>query len=292
MALDQFADPRLTAKARSAALLDAEQEGILARAWRDYRDKAALDKLITSYMRLALSMAAKFRRYGASMPDLTQEAAMGLMKAAEKFDPDRGVRFSTYAMFWIKAQLQDYVMRNWSMVRTGSTTSQKSLFFNMSRVEARLLREAAAQGETLQGQAMRAAVAAELGVPVGDVAMMEGRLSGSDASLNATQAADEDGREWIDVLEDESSQAADLFAKSHDRMVLRDHLAQAMQTLTPRERLIVRERQLVDAPRTLESLGSELNLSKERIRQLEAAAFAKLRRSLEAQGAGPQAFLR
>ncbi|MGV8987718.1 MAG: RNA polymerase factor sigma-32 [Cypionkella sp.] len=292
MAQDQFADPRLTAKVRSAALLGAEEEGILARAWRDSRDKAALDKLITSYMRLALSMAAKFRRYGASMPDLTQEAAMGLMKAAEKFDPDRGVRFSTYAMFWIKAQLQDYVMRNWSMVRTGSTTSQKSLFFNLRRVEARLMREAAAQGEALKGQALRVAVAVELGVPLGDVAMMEGRLAGSDASLNATQAADEDGREWIDVLEDDSSQAAELFAKSHDRLVLRDHLTHAMQALSPRERLIVRERQLIEAPRTLESLGAELNLSKERIRQLEAAAFAKLRRSLEAQGAGPAAFLR
>lgn len=292
MAFEQFADPRLTAKARSAALLDAEQEAALARAWRNHGDKAALDKLITAYMRLALSMAAKFRRYGAAMPDLTQEAAMGLMKAAEKFDPDRGVRFSTYAMFWIKAQLQDYVMRNWSMVRTGSTTSQKSLFFNLRRVEARLSREAAARGEPLEGMALRAAVAVELGVPLHDVAMMEGRLAGSDASLNATQASDEDGREWIDVLEDDSTQAADLFAASHDRTVLRHHLTQALQTLSPRERMIVRERQLVDAPRTLESLGAELKLSKERIRQLEAAAFAKLRRSLEERGAGPGAFLR
>lgn len=292
MPLDQFADARLTAKARSASMLDAEQEATLARAWRNHGDKAALDRLITSYMRLALSMAAKFRRYGASMPDLTQEAAMGLMKAAEKFDPDRGVRFSTYAMFWIKAQLQDYVMRNWSLVRTGSTTSQKSLFFNLRRVQARLMREAAARGEALEGEALTEAVAAELGVPVHDVAMMEGRLAGSDASLNATQASDEDGREWIDVLEDEGAQAADLFAARHDRSVLRDHLSQALQTLTPRERLIVRERQLVAAPRTLESLGAELRLSKERIRQLEAAAFAKLRRSLQEQGAGPEAFLR
>lgn len=292
MALDQFADARLTAKARSATMLDAGQEAALARAWRDNRDKASLDKLITSYMRLALSMAAKFRRYGASMPDLTQEAAMGLMKAAEKFDPDRGVRFSTYAMFWIKAQLQDYVMRNWSLVRTGSTTSQKSLFFNLRRVQARLVREAAARGEMLEGETLSLAVAAELGVPLHDVAMMEGRLAGSDASLNATQASDEDGREWIDVLEDEGAQAADLFAAIHDRNVLRDHLSQALQALSPRERMIVRERQLVAAPRTLESLGAELKLSKERIRQLEAAAFAKLRRSLEDRGAGPDAFLR
>ena len=292
MAFDQFADPRLIAKARSAALLDAEQEATLARAWRNHGDKAALDKLITAYMRLALSMAAKFRRYGAAMPDLTQEAAMGLMKAAEKFDPDRGVRFSTYAMFWIKAQLQDYVMRNWSMVRTGSTSSQKSLFFNLRRVEARLSREAAARGEPLEGMALRAAVAVELGVPLHDVAMMEGRLAGSDASLNATQASDEDGREWIDILEDDSTQAADLFAASHDRTVLRDHLTHALQSLSPRERMIVRERQLIAAPRTLESLGAELKLSKERIRQLEAAAFAKLRRGLEEQGASPAAFLR
>ena len=292
MAQEQFADIRLTAKVRAAALLGAEQEANLARAWRDNRDKAALDTLITAHMRLALSMAAKFRRYGAAMPDLTQEAAMGLMKAAEKFDPDRGVRFSTYAMFWIKAQLQDYVMRNWSMVRTGSTTSQKSLFFNMRRVEARLVREAAAEGRVLEGQDLRQAVAVELGVPLGDVAMMDGRLSGSDASLNATQASDEDGREWIDVLEDDSTQAADRFATTHDRAVLRDHLTFALKTLSPRERMIVRERQLVEAPRTLESLGQELKLSKERIRQLEAAAFAKLRRALEAQGASPREFLR
>jgi RNA polymerase sigma-32 factor len=297
MALDNGSDPslaadrKLSARARSAALLTAEEETMLARAWRDKADKAALDRLITSYMRLAMSMAAKFRRYGASMPDLTQEAAMGLMKAAEKFDPDRGVRFSTYAMFWIKAQLQDYVMRNWSMVRTGSTTSQKSLFFNLRRVEARLAREAAGQGTPLEGAALRAAVAVELGVSLHDVAMMEGRLAGSDASLNATQSADEDGRAWIDSLEDDSVQADELFAQNHDRAVLRHHLTAALQSLSPREQLIVRERQMVEAPRTLESLGVELNLSKERIRQLESAAFAKLRRSLEAQGAGLSAFM-
>lgn len=292
MAADHVADPRLTARARSTALLTAETEAALARAWRDHRDKAALDRLITAYMRLAMAMAAKFRRYGAGMPDLTQEAAMGLMKAAEKFDPDRGVRFSTYAMFWIKAQLQDYVMRNWSMVRTGSTTSQKSLFFNLRRVEARLSREAAGRGEVLEGLALRHAVAADLGVSVQDVAMMEGRLAGSDASLNATRAADDEGRAWIDLLEDDSHQAAELFAARHDRAVLRDHLTQALRSLSARERMIVRERQLIDQPRTLESLGLEMKLSKERIRQLEVSAFAKLRRALEAQGAGPAAFLR
>jgi RNA polymerase sigma-32 factor len=280
MSYDQFADARIRLQARRVAMLTAEQEGHLARAWRDQGDRAALDQLIGAYMRLALSMAAKFKRYGAGMGDLTQEAALGLMKAAEKFDPDRGVRFSTYAMFWIKAQLQDYVMRNWSLVRTGSTTAQKSLFFNMRRVEARLIREAAARGEVLEGEALHLAVAGELGVSLGDVRMMEGRLQGSDASLNAVQG-DEEGREWIDVLEDDRPED---FVGPRDRVVLRQHLASALAALSPRERLIICARQLTEEPRTLESLGSELNLSKERIRQLEAAAFGKLRRRLEADG--------
>ena len=285
MALDGYTDQILPRQARKAELLDADSEKALARAWRDTADKAALHRLVTAYMRLAISMAAKFRRYGASMNDLTQEAAIGLMKAAEKFDPERGVRFSTYAMWWIKAQLQDYVMRNWSLVRTGSTTAQKSLFFNLRRVEAKLRREAEARGETLAGDGLRVAVAAELGVSLAEVAMMEGRLAGSDASLNATQASDEDGREWIDVLEDEGAQAAELFETKHDGATLRGQLGKALEGLSDRERLIVRERQLVEQPRTLESLGQELNLSKERIRQLEAAAYGKLRRSLEADGA-------
>ena len=285
MALDGYTDQILARQARKAELLDGDTERALARAWRDHGDKAALHRLVTAYMRLAISMAAKFRRYNANMNDLTQEAAIGLMKAAEKFDPDRGVRFSTYAIWWIKAQLQDYVMRNWSLVRTGSTTAQKSLFFNLRRVEAKLRREAAARGETLQADGLRVAVAAELGVSLAEVAMMAGRLAGSDASLNATQASDEDGREWIDVLEDDSAQAAEIVETERDAAALRGQLGRALAGLSERERLIVRERQLADQPRTLESLGQELHLSKERIRQLEAAAYGKLRRTLEAEGA-------
>ena len=281
----------MSRRAMKAELLDAETELRLAYAWRDYRDEEALHRLITAYMRLAISMASKFRRYGAPMNDLIQEAGLGLMKAADKFDPDRGVRFSTYAVWWIKASIQDYVMRNWSMVRTGSTSSQKSLFFNMRRVQARLEREAMARGETLDGHQLREMIAMEVGVPLHDVEMMEGRLSGSDYSLNATQSSDEDGREWIDALEDESSQAADMVAESHDAARLRDWLVHAMQSLNDRERFIVRERKLRDEPRTLESLGEELSLSKERVRQLEAAAFAKMRKSLESQSREVHHFL-
>ena len=291
MALDGYTDQILSRQARKAEMLSAQTEAALARAWRDHGDKAALHRLVTAYMRLAISMAAKYRRYGASMNDLTQEAAIGLMKAAEKFDPERGFRFSTYAVWWIKAQLQDYVMRNWSLVRTGSTTAQKSLFFNLRRVEAKLRREADARCETLDSNGLRAAVAAELGVSVAEVAMMEGRLAGSDASLNATQASDEDGREWIDVLEDEGAQAAEIVEDRHDAAALSVQLNRALEALNDRERLIVRARQLAEEPRTLESLGAELKLSKERVRQLEAAAYGKLRRSLEAAGAGLAQFV-
>ena len=271
----------LTRTAVKAELLDAETELQLAYAWRDSRDEAALHRLITAYMRLAISMAAKFKRYGAPMNDLVQEAGLGLMKAADKFDPDRGVRFSTYAVWWIKASVQDYVMRNWSMVRTGSTSSQKSLFFNMRRVQAQFEREAQQTGENLDKHQLNQLIATEVGVPLNDVEMMDGRLSGSDFSLNATQASDEEGREWIETLEDENARADLTVEEEHDQQRLADWLGVAMDALNEREKFIVRERKLIESPRTLESLGAELGLSKERVRQLEAAAFGKMRKYLE-----------
>ncbi len=283
MALDDAHSNPLPKKAMRAELLDAETELQLAYAWRDQRDEAALHRLITAYMRLAISMAAKFKRYGAPMNDLIQEAGLGLMKAADKFDPDRGVRFSTYAVWWIKASIQEYVMRNWSMVRTGSTSSQKSLFFNLRRIQAQIEREAMSDGIKLDRHQLHQRIATEIGVPLRDVQMMDGRLSGADFSLNAVQSADEDGREWIDALEDESAQAEELVQKSHDRRQLRKWLAKAMTSLNEREQLIIRARKLNEPPRTLESLGRELKLSKERVRQLEAGAFVKMRKNLEKQ---------
>ena len=177
------------------------------------------------------------------------------------------------------------------MVRTGSTSSQKSLFFNPRRVQAKLEREAAQRGERLDRHQLRQRVATEVGVPLADVEMMEGRLSGSDYSLNATQSSDEDGREWIDALEDDGVQAAEVVEDAHDAAQLRDWLIKALQALNPRERFIVAERKLREESRTLESLGVELGLSKERVRQLEAAAFAKMRRSLETQSREVHHFL-
>jgi RNA polymerase sigma-32 factor len=281
MALDQANAFSLSRRAMKAELLDAETELQLAYLWRDHKDEQALHRLITAYMRLAISMASKFKRYGVPMNDLIQEAGLGLMKAAEKFDPDRGVRFSTYAVWWIKASVQDYVMRNWSLVRTGSTSSQKALFFNMRRIQAQLEREAMQMGMSLDSDQLHRKIATEIGVPLGDVKMMDGRLSGSDYSLNATQSTDEEGREWIETLEDESEGADSLFEQAHDNAHLRKCLLDALSTLNERERLIVRERAIREDTRTLESLGKELSLSKERIRQIEAAAFQKLRKHLQ-----------
>ncbi|NCW15831.1 MAG: RNA polymerase factor sigma-32 [Rhodobacteraceae bacterium] len=266
MALDGDSGSVMSRKAMKAELLDAETELRLAYAWRDQRDEKALHRLINAYMRLAISMAAKFRRYGAPMNDLIQEAGLGLMKAADKFDPDRGVRFSTYAVWWIKASIQDYVMRNWSMVRTGSTSNQKSLFFNMRRVQAQLEREASQRGEQLDRYQLHQLIAAEVGVPLHDVEMMDGRLSGSDYSLNATQSVEDEGREWIDLLEDEAEQAKESFESSHDTDQLRVWLLDALNGLSDRE-------------------------SKERVRQVEAAAFGKMRKFLETNVREVQHFL-
>ena len=283
MAIGTAQDFSLTRTAMKAELLDADTELKLAYAWRDERDVEALHRLINAYMRLAISMASKFKRYGAPMNDLIQEAGLGLMKAADKFDPDRGVRFSTYAVWWIKASIQDHVMRNWSMVRTGSTSSQKSLFFNLRRVQARIEREAASAGETLDKHQLLQMISTEIGVPLRDVEMMEGRLSGSDFSLNVTQSAEDEGREWIDALQDDSAQAAENVELAHDTKQLREWLLAAMGALNEREQFIIRERKLREVPRTLECLGQELKLSKERVRQLEAGAFQKMRKSLEMQ---------
>ena len=270
----------MTRRAMSAELLDAETERDLAVRWRDQQDNKALHRLVTAYMRLAISMASKYRRYGAAMPDLIQEANIGLMKAASKFDPDRGVRFSTYAVWWIKASIQDYVMRNWSMVRTGSTSSQKSLFFNMRRVRAQIERERAALGEEIDNAEIRKEIAEELGVPLRDVEMMEGRLSGSDFSLNAQQAGEE-GREWVETIEDEGPQADEIVTKRTDTGKARAWLTDAFEALTDRERRIIAARKLSETPETLESLGQHFKLSKERIRQLEDQALRKMRKRLE-----------
>lgn len=271
----------LTKAAMKSEMLDPETELDLARAWRDDRDERALHRLTMAYMRLAISMAMKFKRYGVPAADLIQEAGVGLMKAADRFDPDRGVRFSTYAVWWIRASIQDHVMRNWSLVRTGSTSAQKSLFFNLRRVEAELERDARKANEDLDAHQLSQRVATEIGVSLADVCMMQGRLAGGDFSLNAIQGGDEDGREWIDVLEDEAPEGADSVADNRDQMRAKAWLHEAIEHLTDREKLIIQRRKLSESSETLETLGKTLGISKERVRQLEVAALGKMRRALE-----------
>jgi len=250
-------------------LLDAETETKLALAWRDHRDEAALHRLIQAYARLAVSFAGRFRRYDVPYEDLIQQGNLGLMRAAEKFDPENGSRFSTYAAWWIRASMQDFVMRNWSLVRTGTNANQKKLFFHLRRVMQKT--EKRADDEPLSSM-----VARELRVPVDQVEAMMGRMSGPDLSLDAPQSSDEDGRAWVEMLEDEAG-ATDLAVVERldgdrRRFMLRDAVGQ----LPERERAIVEARHLTDEPVTLSELGEQMGISKERVRQLEERALGRL----------------
>jgi len=269
----------LISKAMKAELLEADTELKLAREWYYNQCEKSLHRLVNAYMRLAISMATKYSRYGVDSTELIQEAGVGLMKAAKKFDPERGVRFSTYATWWIKASIQDFVLRNWSLVRTGSTASQKSLFFNFKRVKSKLEREVDKSGASVDYGSLNSMIAEQMGVPLRDVEMMESRLMGSDFSLNSLQK-NEEGREWIETLEDENTIGAESVDKEHDNLRVRKWIEEALNTLNFREKRIVVDRKLADKPRTLDSIGGELGVSKERVRQLETQALRKLKKHL------------
>jgi len=264
----------------ASEMLDAQTERDLALAWRDQRDEAALHRLISAYARLAVSMASRYRRYEVPFEDLVQQGNLGLMRAAEKFDPDNGARFSTYARWWIKASMQDFVMRNLSLVRTASNAAQKKLFFNLRRVQAVLEREAATRPDNLSRDELCAGIARELSVPFAEVELMFGRMSGPDLSLNAPQSDGEDAREWVDLLTDDAAPTEDVVLGRLQTDRRRILLRQALQALPRRERHIVIERHLHDQPSTLTTLGKELGISKERVRQLEERALARMRDSV------------
>ncbi len=261
-------------QAMKVPLLELEYEQDLAQQWVEKRDEAALHVLVRAHMRLVVAMAAKFRNYGLAMSDLIQEGNIGLMQAAERFDYERGVRFSTYAGWWIRASIQDFVLRNWSIVRTGTTAAQKSLFFNLRRLRARIN-----DGGNHMTEEARDYVVKQLGVRREDVALMEARLSGGDRSLNAPLSDGEDGSsvEWQDLLICDRDQPEAHVAGRLDTHKCTLALLDALQTLSPRELTIIRARRIEDEARTLEDLGIELGLSKERVRQIEHEALGKLR---------------
>jgi RNA polymerase sigma-32 factor len=269
-------------KTMSTNLLDAEHELELARAWRDRQDHKALHELTTAYFRLVVAMAARFKNYGLPMGDLMQEGVVGLMQAAQRFEPERKVRFSTYASWWIRAAIQDYVLRNWSIVRLTSTASQKSLFFNLRRLKAKI------EGNPSKDLSREAAqkIADALHVSVSDVEDMDARLTAGDRSLNASPG--EPGEfEWQDLLTDDSAGPDEIVMKTRDSARRAKWVKGALDRLSPREQTIIRERQMSEDSVTLETLGQRLGISKERVRQIEASALTKLKRALLEQVGDP-----
>ncbi len=262
--------------AMNEPLLEKDHELDLARRWREERDEKALHELVRSYTRLVVAAAAKFKNYGLPMGDLIQEGNIGLMQAAERFEYERGFRFSTYASWWIRSAIQDYVLRNWSIVRTGTTAAQKSLFFNLRRLRGKIERANGAEG--LDDKA-RAKIANDLRVKVKDVEDMEQRLFSPDQSLNVKIS--EDGEdEAIAFLTDNRPNPEDIVIGMKDAQTRSKWLSDALSGLSDREQKIIRDRHLTYEAVTLEDLGRELGVSKERVRQLEARAMEKLKVSL------------
>lgn len=272
----QQANLRYIRAAMDTPLLDKAHEQKLAKRWKNKKDEKALHELVKAHARLVVAIAAKFKNYGLPMGDLIQEGNIGLMEAAARFEPAMDNRFSTYATWWIKAQIQDYVLRNWSIVRTGTTASQKSLFFNLRRLRAKIKGQSAR--DFLDDDAVDE-IAKELGVERKEVLDMEARMNGGDQSLNAPIGENGDD-EWQDMLADRAPNPEDVVIGMKDSATRSQWLNDALAELSPRERTIIEERQMGDDVVTLEDLGKQLGISKERVRQLEQRAMDKLKTSL------------
>lgn len=275
--MDDLSRRAMIQTAMKAPYLEREEEHQLALRWKEDRDQQALHRITMAHMRLVISMASKFRNFGLSMGDLIQEGHIGLLEAAARFDPSREVRFSTYATWWIRASMQDYVLRNWSIVRGGTSSTQKALFFNLRRLRAKLL----SGGEQLSTSDIYRQISGTLGVSVADVANMDARLSGPDTSLN--QPVTEEGgaaAERINFLPSDAPLPDEVVGEAIDSERRTAWLNAALRSLNERELKIIRERRLRDEGATLEVLGAKLGISKERVRQIENRAIEKLRIAL------------
>ena len=264
--------------AMKAPFLERDEEHVLAVRWKAQRDQTALHKLAEAHMRLVIALAMRFRHYGLPVADLIQEGHVGLLEAAARFDPEREVRFSTYATWWIRASIQDYILRNWSIVRGGTSSAQKSLFFNLRRLRAKLSQNPGEGGS----QSMFRTIAEAIGVSTSDVEWMNTRLSAGDVSLNAPAMETDSAvaSERIEFLVDGKPLADETVGDDIDTQRRSQWLQQALGVLNPRELNIVRERRLTDNSLTLEALGSQLGISKERVRQIETRAMEKLKLAL------------
>ena len=262
---------------RKFPLLEPEQEYMLAKRWVDHQDAGAAHQLVTSHLRLAAKIAMGYRGYGLPQAEVISEANVGLMQAVKRFDPEKGFRLATYAMWWIRASIQEYILRSWSLVKLGTTSAQKKLFFNLRKAKAKV--GALEDGDLRPENVAR--IAKDLSVSEDEVIEMNRRLAGSDASLNATVGSDGDSAtQWQDWLEDEDSDQAESYAERDELDTRRALLAQAMAVLNDRERDILMQRRLADTPVTLEELSESYGVSRERIRQIEVRAFEKLQEKM------------
>ncbi|PWC76366.1 RNA polymerase sigma factor RpoH [Azospirillum sp. TSH64] len=262
---------------RKFPMLEPEREYMLAKSWQQHEDSGAAHQLVTSHLRLVAKIAMGYRGYGLPLSELISEGNVGMMQAVKRFDPDRGFRLATYAMWWIRAAIQEYILHSWSLVKMGTTAAQKKLFFNLRRLKGQM--QAIEEGDLSPEQVQ--AIATKLDVPEQDVVNMNRRLASPDHSLNAPLRAESEG-EWQDFLVDESASQEITIADREELGKRRKLLANAMTALNDRERDILTERRLREAPTTLEDLSQKYGISRERVRQIEVRAFEKLQKAIKA----------
>ncbi len=263
---------------RKFPMLEPEEEYMLAKRWVDHEDSSAAHQLVTSHLRLAAKIAMGYRGYGLPQAEVISEANVGLMQAVKRFDPEKGFRLATYAMWWIRAAIQEYILRSWSLVKLGTTSAQKKLFFNLRKAKARI---GALEEGDLRPEKVKQ-IATDLGVTEDEVISMNRRLSGGDASLNVMVGTDGDSStQWQDWLEDENADQAADYEEKDELDTRRELLHQAMEVLNDREKDILLQRRLQDQPVTLEKLSEQYGVSRERIRQIEVRAFEKLQKRMK-----------
>ena len=261
---------------RKFPLLEPQEEFMLAKAWREHGDSKAAHRLVTSHLRLVAKIAMGYRGYGLPVAELISEGNVGMMQAVKRFDPDRGFRLATYAMWWIRASIQEYILHSWSLVKMGTTAAQKKLFFNLRKLKGQM--QAIEEGDLTPEQVTK--IATRLGVPEEEVVNMNRRLAGPDSSLNAPVKAEGD-MEWQDWLVDDTPNQEARLGDSQELGQRKNMLAAALKQLTDRERHIIVERRLVDEPKTLEDLSSKYGISRERVRQIEVRAFDTLQKAMK-----------
>ena len=267
---------RYLAEIRKFPMLTPDEEFMLAKRWQEHGDTEAAHRLVTSHLRLVAKIAMGYRGYGLPLNELISEGNVGMMQAVKRFDPDRGFRLATYAMWWIRAAIQEYILHSWSLVKMGTTAAQKKLFFNLRKLKGQI--KAVEEGDLTPEHVKK--IAEELNVSEDDVINMNRRLAGADHSLNAPLRIDSEG-EWLDWLVDESDNQEEELAEREELENRRDLLGKAMKTLSERERHILNERRLRDNPLTLEELSQEYGISRERVRQIEVRAFEKLQKAMK-----------